>query len=286
LKTRSIYVALAVLSGLPPAIPALAATWKIDMDEVVCRSDAIVVGAMDKPIEIQREPYRPQQDGTPAEKVTFASRLEVIQVLWGLPSLRDLNLVSGKIDPPAFILPGTLRSPGSSRPIDTEAIWYLQRISGTPSWKATYVTPLNPDRANATIDHVTKRISDNQICLQPVHVRIQRDGTVQIELQLELRNPTDGQIGFPGFEMRDLQAHSQVLVTLETSGQGVVEAKQYWGVVLDPSIPSSRLPPGSSRFFPVRSRAPIRTVGFGSSSRMRLKLGTFGTTNWTSPILR
>jgi hypothetical protein len=253
------------------------------MDEVVCRSDAIVIGVMDQPIETRREPFRPHRHGTPTEKVTFISRLEVSEVLWGIPSLRELHLVSGKIEPVELVLP---IPPGSSRPVDTPAIWYLQHHVEAREWTVTFVTPLGPDRANRTIDHVVKRISDNRICLQPIHARILSNGTVHMELQLELRNPTEGHIDFPGFEMRDLQIHGQVPVTAETSGQGILESDEHWGVVLDPSIPKILLAPGSSRFFPVRFRARIPTVGFGSSSRIRLSLGTYGTTNWTSPILR
>ena len=270
-------------TGLPSA---QATTWKIDMDEIVCRSKAIVVGVMGEPTEIRREPYRPGQDGRQRERVTYSAQLEVMEVLWGSPYLRILELRSWTINPNDFVLPRTLHSPGSSRPVGRQVIWYLKRSQDFPHWSAIYVTDGLPDRSADRINQTVKRIQQNTLCLQTSSARAHHDGNIVIRFQLELRNPTHENLVFPGFEMRDQRLYSHVPIRLERKYNSSLIEPESGGVIIDSTIPPTTLTPGSRRYFGIDYVVDGQQIGYGWGTSLRVTLEGFGSTNRIGRILR
>lgn len=285
LKTGLRLVALFLLFWATGPGSLNATIWKIDMDEKVCMSEAIVLGVMDEPIEIRREPYRPAEDGRPREKVTYTAHLKVSEILWGSPHLRKLEIRSWTVKPNDYFLPATLYHPGSSRPVGERVIWYLRRSTDFSHWSVVYVTSWSPGQEADRISQTTELIQRNTLCLQTSTARFQDDGSVAIRLQLELRNPTNESLAFPGFEMRNQRLHSQVPILLERTG-GIPIKPKNGGVTVDPTIPTATLNPGSRRYFGINYVLDGQTIGYLWNSSLRTTLEGKGSTNWVRRPLR
>jgi hypothetical protein len=263
-----------------------ATSWKIDMDEIVCRSEAIVVGIMDKPTEVQRQPYSPGDYGRSRVRITFSAQLEVTEVLWGHLSLRPVEIRSRTIDRPDFVPPANLRPPGGSRPVGRQAIWFLDRTIHFPHWSVIYVSEGSPDRFVEMRDRVGEIIKRNTACLQVSRARVEDNGDVFIRLQLELHNPTQKSLGMPGFGKRNQDLHSQLPVRVEWEDHGAPEPKGF-RVVTDSTVDPSALPPGSRRIFGIDYLIDGDCIGyviFGKS--LRITIEGYGSTNWIRRIQR